>query len=287
MNQFNIGYQKGVQVGILAVYGDNDGFASTISGFNGSSDYNTLKTALANDYPSDASTSGIGQSALTQALKLVESPEFMGAGYRNTTQNHLIVYITTTSTPIPSSITQASTILSSGDYRIVAISYQGDGSNLNNLQQLVGNNAGCVLTSSNQGDYTGAFAQSFADKIFNANKNPHNDHIRQRSGVIDVTDYIYRAKHRWAGHVMRRTDDRWTRRITEWTIRDKTRPRGRPPARWNDSLLHLSLQPTTLPRTATTRPTRTPYIHWSTRAQDRKDWKQSDPRGNPAEAGSS
>ncbi|KAE9547558.1 hypothetical protein FO519_009229, partial [Halicephalobus sp. NKZ332] len=92
----------------------------------------------------------------------------------------------------------------------------------------------------------------------------NNDYIRQRSGVIDVTDYIYRAKHRWAGHVMRRTDDRW-----------------------NDSLLHLSLQPTTLPRTATTRPTRTPYIHWSTRAQDRKDWKQSDPRGSPAEAGSS
>ncbi|KAE9546306.1 hypothetical protein FO519_010482, partial [Halicephalobus sp. NKZ332] len=171
LNQYNVGYQKGVQVGILAIYGDNDGFASTISGFNGISDYNTLKNALANGYPSDASASGTGQSALTQALKLVMSPQFKGAGYRNTTQNHLIVYITTTSTPIQPSIDQASLILSSGDYKIVAISYQGDGSNSNVLQQLVGNNAGCVLTSANQGDYTGAFAQSFTDKIFNANSN--------------------------------------------------------------------------------------------------------------------
>ncbi|KAE9549617.1 hypothetical protein FO519_007176 [Halicephalobus sp. NKZ332] len=165
---------KGVQVGILAIYGDDEGFALVISNFNGITDYNSLKNALANGYPSDASISGTGQSALTSALKLVMAPQFKGAGYRNTTQNHLIVYITTTSTPIQPSIDQASLILSSGDYKIVAISYQGDGSNLNNLQQLVGNNAGCVLTSSNQGDYTGAFAQSFADKIFNANSNEGN-----------------------------------------------------------------------------------------------------------------
>ncbi|KAE9547678.1 hypothetical protein FO519_009108, partial [Halicephalobus sp. NKZ332] len=165
----DISQAKGVQISILTVYGDNNGFASIISNFNGITDYNSLKNALDNGYPQDASTSGIGQSALIQALKLVMSPQFKGAGYRNTTQNHLIVYITTTSTPIQPSIDQAFLILSSGDYKIVAISYQGDGSNLNTLQQLVGNNAGCVLTSSNQGDYTGAFAQYFADKIFNAN----------------------------------------------------------------------------------------------------------------------
>ncbi|KAE9546320.1 hypothetical protein FO519_010468, partial [Halicephalobus sp. NKZ332] len=174
LNQFNIGYQKGVQISILTTYGDNEGFASIISNFNAVSDYNNLKNALDNDYPSDASSSGTGQSALTQALKLVESPQFKRDRYRNTTQNHLIVYITTTSTPIQPSIDQASLILSSGDYKIVAISYQGDGSNLNTLQQLVGNNTGCVLTSWNQTDYTGAFAQSFADKIFNANSNGGN-----------------------------------------------------------------------------------------------------------------
>ncbi|KAE9547680.1 hypothetical protein FO519_009110 [Halicephalobus sp. NKZ332] len=170
LNQFNIGYQKGIQVGIVTTYGDDEGFAPLLSNFNGIADYNALNYTLTYGYPQNASSSGTGQSALTQALKLVESPQFKRDRYRNTIQNHLIVYITTTSTPIPSSITQASTILSSGDYKIVAISYQGDGSNLNTLQQLVGNNTGCVLPSSNQGDYTGAFAQSFADKIFNANR---------------------------------------------------------------------------------------------------------------------
>ncbi|KAE9546804.1 hypothetical protein FO519_009984, partial [Halicephalobus sp. NKZ332] len=159
---------------ILTTYGDSDGFAPIISSFNDITDYNTLNYTLTYGYPSDASNSGMGQLALTQALKLVESPEFTGSGYRNTTQNHLVVYITTTSIPTQSAITEASTILSSGDYKIVAISYQGDGFNNDVLQQLVGNNAGCFLPSSNQGDYTGAFAQYFADKIFNANSNGGN-----------------------------------------------------------------------------------------------------------------
>ncbi|KAK6726734.1 hypothetical protein RB195_004823 [Necator americanus] len=41
-------------------------------------------------------------------------------------------------------------------------------------------------------------------------------------------------RHRWAGHIMRRIDDRWTKRTLEWTPRDAKRPRGRPPTRWGD-----------------------------------------------------
>ncbi|KAE9546108.1 hypothetical protein FO519_010680, partial [Halicephalobus sp. NKZ332] len=118
LNQFNVGYQKGVQVGIIAIYGDSEGFAPLISHFNAVADYNSLKNALANGYTQNASNSGTGQSALIQALKLVMAPQFKGAWYRNTTKNHLIVYITTTSTPTQPSIDQASTILSSGDYKI-------------------------------------------------------------------------------------------------------------------------------------------------------------------------
>ncbi|KAE9418138.1 hypothetical protein Angca_008296, partial [Angiostrongylus cantonensis] len=29
--------------------------------------------------------------------------------------------------------------------------------------------------------------------------------------------YTSRVKHRWAGHIMRRTDHRWTKRTVEWT----------------------------------------------------------------------
>ncbi|KAE9546547.1 hypothetical protein FO519_010241, partial [Halicephalobus sp. NKZ332] len=174
LNQFNIGYYKGVQVGIITTYGDNEGFASVISNFNTVADYNSLKDALANGYPSDAPNSGTGQAALTQALKIVMSPQFKEGGYRNTTKNHLIVYITTTSTLIPPSITQASTILSSGDYKIIAISYQGDGSNINILQQLVGDNPGCVLTSSTKENYLGDFADSLSKKIFSVTRKGSN-----------------------------------------------------------------------------------------------------------------
>jgi len=171
LNQFNVGYQKGVQIGMFSVYGDDENFVLQVSGFNGISDYNSLGNALNNAYPADAANSGSGQGSLVQALKLIMAPGFKGTGYRNTTQNHVIVYITTSSTPNQPAIDQAGVILKDGSYKIVAISYQGDGSNTNALQQLVGGNAGCVLSSATADDYTGAFAQSFADKLLNANGN--------------------------------------------------------------------------------------------------------------------
>ena len=52
--------------------------------------------------------------------------------------------------------------------------------------------------------------------------------IRQQTGVIDVIQTIRQGNHRWAGHVMRRGDNRWTTRVTEWVPRRHKRSRGRP-----------------------------------------------------------
>jgi hypothetical protein len=60
--------------------------------------------------------------------------------------------------------------------------------------------------------------------------------IREQTKVIDIMDHIRGNKHRWAGHVCRRTDNRWTTRITEWCPRDHKRSRGRPKTRWRDEL---------------------------------------------------
>ncbi|KAE9417052.1 hypothetical protein Angca_003175, partial [Angiostrongylus cantonensis] len=49
--------------------------------------------------------------------------------------------------------------------------------------------------------------------------------------IFEIQD-TSRAKHRWAGHIMRRTDDRWTKRTIEWTPRECKRLLGRPPTRW-------------------------------------------------------
>ncbi|KAK6744791.1 hypothetical protein RB195_011485 [Necator americanus] len=58
--------------------------------------------------------------------------------------------------------------------------------------------------------------------------------LRGMSRLRDPVEYVSKAKHIWAGHIMRRIDDRWTKRTLEWIPRDAKRPRGRPPTRWCD-----------------------------------------------------
>ncbi|KAK6730726.1 hypothetical protein RB195_007288 [Necator americanus] len=58
--------------------------------------------------------------------------------------------------------------------------------------------------------------------------------LKGMSLLRDPAEYVSKAKHRWAGHIMRRIDDRWTKRTLEWIPRDAKRPRGRPPTRWGD-----------------------------------------------------
>ncbi|KAE9414312.1 hypothetical protein Angca_009944, partial [Angiostrongylus cantonensis] len=50
--------------------------------------------------------------------------------------------------------------------------------------------------------------------------------------MLGVSQYTSRAKNRWAGRILRRTDARWTKRTVEWTPRECKRPLGRPPTRW-------------------------------------------------------
>ncbi|KAI8522203.1 hypothetical protein Bbelb_019570 [Branchiostoma belcheri] len=67
-----------------------------------------------------------------------------------------------------------------------------------------------------------------------------NSWIRLQTGVTDIITAVNTAKHRWAGHVARLQDNRWTLRATEWTPREWRRRRGRPCTRWRDSLVqHL------------------------------------------------
>ena len=47
----------------------------------------------------------------------------------------------------------------------------------------------------------------------------HNTWIRHQTGVTDIIDHIRQSKHRWAGHVARLQDNRWTIRATSWVPR--------------------------------------------------------------------
>ena len=54
-----------------------------------------------------------------------------------------------------------------------------------------------------------------------------------------VSDWVKQQrvrKWRWAGHVLRRKDGRWARRMLHWVPHGGERRRGRPATRWEDAL---------------------------------------------------
>ena len=71
---------------------------------------------------------------------------------------------------------------------------------------------------------------SLRDKI-------RNTEIRRRTKVSDVMEKISRLKWKWAGHIARMPEDRWTRRVVQWQPRQSQRNRGRPAYRWADDLV--------------------------------------------------
>ena len=80
-----------------------------------------------------------------------------------------------------------------------------------------------------------------------------NEEIRRRTKLKDVITVATALKWKWAGHVIRRSDDRWSTRITTWYPREGSRRRGRQKKRWRDEF-----------------PT-----NWTQLAQDRKLWIQT------------
>ncbi|KAE9419745.1 hypothetical protein Angca_004134, partial [Angiostrongylus cantonensis] len=58
--------------------------------------------------------------------------------------------------------------------------------------------------------------------------------LRQRSKVKDAVLYAKQSKIRWADHVMRMNDNRWTRAVSGWIPRDVKRTAESPPTGWSE-----------------------------------------------------
>ncbi|GBP17400.1 Putative uncharacterized transposon-derived protein F52C9.6 [Eumeta japonica] len=64
--------------------------------------------------------------------------------------------------------------------------------------------------------------------------------IRQKIKVIDALIHLQKLKWRWAGHVARLSDNRWTRKTMQWTGPLVQRRRERPNARWVDDIIKVA-----------------------------------------------
>ena len=83
-----------------------------------------------------------------------------------------------------------------------------------------------------------------------------NEEIRRQSKVKDVIEEYLSNKLSWAGHIARTNDNRWDARILNWYPRDRKRPQGRPPRRWED-FLRKFIGP-----------------RWRAAAQNRMEWRR-------------
>lgn len=82
-----------------------------------------------------------------------------------------------------------------------------------------------------------------------------NTSLRNITRVTDAVELACKLKWRWAGHVTRTTDNRWSERLLHWYPREAKRPRGRPRRRWADDIVQLA------------------GATWTRKAKERDIWK--------------
>ncbi len=79
--------------------------------------------------------------------------------------------------------------------------------------------------------------------------------IREQTKVEDILKTIKNKKWTWAGHIMRRRDNRWTTRVTEWQPRNGRRNQGRQRVKWTDEIRAFA------------------GANWSSLTTDRERWR--------------
>ena len=67
-----------------------------------------------------------------------------------------------------------------------------------------------------------------------------NIEIRSKTKLADILAQIASMKWKWAGHLARTSDNRWTKTLLQWRPWQDKRSRGRPPTRWTDDIKRVA-----------------------------------------------
>ncbi|VDM57483.1 unnamed protein product [Angiostrongylus costaricensis] len=92
--------------------------------------------------------------------------------------------------------------------------------------------------------------------------------LRHRSKIKDAVLYAKQSRIRWAGHVMRMNDNRWTRAVSDWIPRNVKCTAEKPPIRWPEFFTKSPEE-----RYVARRDRRASRTHWTTLARNREKWK--------------
>ncbi|CAK1585807.1 unnamed protein product [Parnassius mnemosyne] len=82
-----------------------------------------------------------------------------------------------------------------------------------------------------------------------------NSEIRLRTQAKNIKKILLKSKWKWAGHLQRLKDDRWTKITTNWYPLGRKRKKGRPFKRWDDPIVKVAGRV------------------WTRLARDRANWK--------------
>ncbi|CAH2098347.1 unnamed protein product [Euphydryas editha] len=107
----------------------------------------------------------------------------------------------------------------------------------------------CILPCLTYGCQTWALTENLANKINTCQNSMERSvigvkrrdkvrlrEIKSRTQFKQAHSVYLTQKWRWTGHMLRESEDKWTKIITEWYPRDGNRSRGRQRKRWEDDL---------------------------------------------------
>uniref|UniRef100_A0A0N4ZQS5 EGF-like domain-containing protein n=1 Tax=Parastrongyloides trichosuri TaxID=131310 RepID=A0A0N4ZQS5_PARTI len=154
-----------LNVALSASPGDSNLWLS-LPTFNTFTSLDMLHVAVNNSfYPIDGPQSS-GQSSLSSIINEATNPNFLSTGYSSSQIPHLLIYLTTSSTPDQAAVTAAASVRASKYFQIITISYGGIQSNYNTLKSI----SDCTYTPSNFNDLN-TLSNTISTNIHNAYNN--------------------------------------------------------------------------------------------------------------------